>query len=396
MRYVFLTDELPRPGVAGHLAANHAIISWLQGLGHQVTVLLLGTRLAWPVERYGIAPVAGPQIVARAGHVLPRSPRALAAILLRAAVRGLPPLAARWVRRRRHQADAVLGRFCSAAEADWATRYIASEKPDAVLVDTLFRAAPLAAPALHGVNSVIITHDVFHRRHRALVDAGYRVQPRHLSCADEIAALSGARCIAAIQHDEAALLRKLCPTQHVLAAPMAALPCPPPEGRQRQPRRLVFIGSANLPNLDGLRWFFAEIWPHLGGNISLDLIGDCGAALRAVPPGVIRHGRVQDLRTRLHDASLAISPLLVGSGLKVKLLDYAKHGLVTVATPSSLEGFAPDEAAPFVAAASPEEFAAAILRQLAAPARPERALDYVTRHYSPEASFGALRVALGA
>src|SRR5271156_245643 len=119
MRYVFLTDELPRSGSAGHLATNHAIISWLQRLGHQVTVLLLGARLAWPVERYGIAPVAGPQVTAFAGHVLPRAPVALAAILARVALRGLPVPAADWVRRRRHRADAVLGRFCSKEEAGW-------------------------------------------------------------------------------------------------------------------------------------------------------------------------------------------------------------------------------------------------------------------------------------
>ena len=317
-------------------------------------------------------------------------------ILLRAALRGLPVPAAGWVRGRRHRADAVLGRFCTQAEAGWAARYIARDKPDAVLVDTLFRAPALAAPELRGINSVIIAHDVFHRRHRALVSAGYSVQPRHLTCADEIAWLGGARCIAASQHDEAALLQKLCPAQTVFAAPMPALPCPPPEGWRRQPGRLVFIGSAALPNLDGLRWFFAEIWPLLGRNISLDLIGDCGAALRTVPPGVTRHGRVRDLRTLLYNASLAISPLRVGSGLKIKLLEYARHGLLTVATPCSLEGFVPDEAAPFIVASSPESFAAAILRQVAAPAPPDLPVGYVTRHYSVEASFKALRAALGA
>jgi glycosyltransferase involved in cell wall biosynthesis len=396
MRYVFLTDELPRPGVAGHLATNHAIISWLQGRGHQVTVLLLGTRLSWPVERYALAPVAGPQIATWAGHVLPRSARALAAILLRAALRGLPAPAARWVRGRRHHADAVLGRFCTEAEAGWAARYVARHKPDAVLIDTLFRAAPLAAPELRGINSMIVAHDVFHRRHQALTNAGYSVQPRHLSCADEIAWLGGARSIAASQHDEAALLQKLCPAQSVFAAPMPALPCPPPEGWRRKPGRLVFIGSAALPNLDGLRWFFAEIWPRLGETIRLDLIGDCGAALRTVPRGVTRHGRVRDLRELLHSASLAISPLRVGSGLKVKLLEYARHGLITVATPCSLEGFVPDEAAPFIVASSPENFAAAILRQLAVPSRPDAPVAYVTRHYGIETSFSALRAALGA
>ncbi|HTJ90182.1 MAG TPA: glycosyltransferase family 4 protein [Acidocella sp.] len=396
MRYVFLTDELPRPGSAGHLATNHAIISWLQGLGHQVTVLLLGARLAWPVERYDVAPVAGPQIAAWAGHVVPRSAGALAGILLRAGLRALPAPAANRIRRRRHQADAVLGRFCTEAEAGWAARYIAREKPDALLIDTLFRAAPLAAPELRGINSVIIAHDVFHRRHQALTSAGYRVQPRHLSRADEASWLGGARRIAASQPEEASLLQKLCPAQHVFAAPMPALPCPPPEGWRRKPGRLVFIGSAALPNLDGLRWFFAEIWPRLGKNIRLDLIGDCGAALGSVPPGVVRHGRVRDLRPLLYNASLAISPLRVGSGLKVKLLEYARHGLVTVATQCSLEGFMPDEAAPFIAASSPETFAAAILRQLAAPRRPDASINYVTRHYGIETSFSALRAALGA
>jgi glycosyltransferase involved in cell wall biosynthesis len=395
MRYVFLTDELPRPGSAGHLATNHAIISWLQGRGHQVTVLLLGARLDRPAERYGIAPVVGPRIMACGDFLIPRSPRALADILLRAALRGVPAPVADWLRARRHGADAVLGRFCTREETRWAAQRIARLAPDAVLIDTLFRAAPLAAPELRGLNSVIIAHDVFHRRHHALVSAGYSVQPPSLSRAAEIAWLGVTSSIAASQHDEAALLQKLCPAQKVFAAPMPAPPCPPPAGWRRRQGRLVFVGSAALPNLDGLRWFFAEIWPRLDDTISLDLIGDCGAGLRTLPPRVMRHGRVGDLRRLLYDASLAICPLRVGSGLKVKLLEYARHGLVTVATPCSLEGFVA-ESAPFVAAASPQDFATSITRQLAAPARPGPPVAYVARHYGAEANFRALGEALGA
>ena len=53
MRFAFVTDELPRPGTAGHLALNFAIIEWLRGLGHEVEVVLVGRRLPRPVERYG-------------------------------------------------------------------------------------------------------------------------------------------------------------------------------------------------------------------------------------------------------------------------------------------------------------------------------------------------------
>jgi hypothetical protein len=97
----------------------------------------------------------------------------------------------------------------------------------------------------------------------------------------------------------------------------------------------------------------------------------------------------------LHRAALAIAPLRVGSGLKIKLLDYARHGLFTVATLPSLEGFAPDPLAPFIPAATAEAFAEAILQQLAVPPCPDVALAYITRHYGIAASFESLAQALG-
>jgi hypothetical protein len=391
LRFVFVTDELPRPNAAGHLALNHAIISWLQGLGHEVTVLFVGARLALPMERYGLAQVAGPKIKTFGAYLFANSPVTAAAMLARTAARRLPPE----LRKSFHGADAVLGGFTSQSDSLWCARYIARVQPDTVLIDTIFRAGLLSEPELNSVNSVIITHDVFHCRHMALASAGYSVQPQRLTREDEAAWLCGARHIAAIQPDDAKRLAAMCPTQNVFTAPMPAFPCPPLLGLGPLPGRLVFVGSAALPNLDGLRWFFAEVWPLLQGHgITLDLIGDCGAALRQLPAGVRRLGRVENLSPLLHRAALAIAPLRVGSGLKIKLLDYARHGLLTIATPPSLAGFAPDAASPFLIADSPRNFALSILRQLDAPPAPKRALDYIARHYGVAASFSELAKAL--
>ncbi len=179
---------------------------------------------------------------------------------------------------------------------------------------------------------------------------------------------------------------------------MPALPCPRPAGVARQPDRLVFMGSAALPNVDGLRWFLAEIWPALRRwrpQVTLDLIGDCGTALPRLPAGVNRLGRMANFAPALHRAALAISPLRVGSGLKIKLLDYARHGLTTVATPTSLAGFAADPAAPFIAAADATGFALAVMRQLETGHADQPALDYVIRHYGTAASFAGLGQLLG-
>src|SRR5919199_1423989 len=50
----FVTDEVPRPGQAGHLAVNHAILSYLAARGHDI-VVLVRPRLPWPVQIYGRA-----------------------------------------------------------------------------------------------------------------------------------------------------------------------------------------------------------------------------------------------------------------------------------------------------------------------------------------------------
>ena len=232
------------------------------------------------------------------------------------------------------------------------------------------------------------------------MSAGYRVHPSVFSREMETRLLDLAGAVAAIQPEEAETIRRMCPDKNVFSAPMPALPCPRIPGTERVSDRLVFVGSDSLPNLDGLRWFFAEIWPRLRSwraTITLDLIGSCGRALPSLPDGVNRLGVVKTLAPYLHRASLAVSPLRAGSGLKIKVLDYARHGLVTVATPASLQGFASDPEAPFIAAADTIAFANAVAAQLRTNrpgAAERRALEYVTRHYGLERSFGGFTDAL--
>jgi succinoglycan biosynthesis protein ExoO len=391
----FVTDELPRPGAAGHLALNHAIIDWLQQEGFAVTILLTGSRLAWPVELYTEARVTGPHVTQFGSYLGAISPPTMLGIGLRALLRRLPPALAARLRRARHNADAVLGSFPSPSDLRWCARAIDRLQPQAVLIDTVFRAPLLAEPELAGLNSIVITHDVFHRRAQALSAAGYHVLPENFSRIREASLLGRARSIAAIQPDEAELLRAMCPARNIFTAPMPALPCPPPPETQRIPGRLIFVGSDSLPNLDGLRWFFAEIWPQLHPHgLTLDLVGDCGRALPRLPQGVKAWGRVASLAPLLHRASLAISPLRTGSGLKIKLLDYARHGLCTIATPPSLQGFYLDADSPFIMAGSANIFAEAVLRRVATPPPPNAALAYVTLHYGVAASFAGLRSAL--
>ncbi len=358
-------------------------------------MLLTGARLAGPAQRYTTAKVAGPHVRQLGRRLIITSPSALGRQLAQLGLRLLPAGLATRLRRTRHQADMVLGAFPTPEDTRWCARTVARLKPQAVLIDTIFRTPLLAEPELKGVNSIIISHDIFHRRAMAMEAAGYSVQPRDLTRAREAVLLGRASAVAAIQPDEAGIIRAMCPQMPVFTAPMPALPCPPPPGISRISGRLVFVGSASLPNLDAMRWFFSEIWPLLGGHgITLDIIGDCGTALRRLPPGVLACGRVPDLAPYLHRAALAIAPLRAGSGLKIKLLDYARHGLTTIVTPPALAGFDGSPASPFIVAGSAVIFAEAVRRAVQGPPQPEAAIAYCTRHYGEEASFSGLKAAL--
>jgi len=405
MRFVFVSDELPRPGMAGHGAMNHEILAWLRGAGHDVSVLLVRPRLHRLVQRYETASVSGIGIQQWRDLVFPIDLKAVFGILARTALEKLPAGFGTSLRKRlriKHygQADAVLGAFVTPQQSSWCAAQIETLAPDAVLVDTIFRAPILREPALAQRRSVIIAHDLFYRRHRALRSAGYGLYPAELSQEREADLLDLADGIVAIQPEEAAEFRKMCPNRSICTAPMPAEPCWRPANIARIPDRLVFVGSATLPNLDGLRWLFAEIWPGLRAarpQVALDLVGDCGGAFPILPAGVNRLGRVASLAPVLHRAALAISPLRMGSGLKIKILDYARHGLTTVATAESLAGFAADEAAPFIAANGAAGFAGAVLARLSAPDpdSERQAMAYVTKYYDVEASFAGLAALLG-
>ena len=373
---------------------NHAIISWLRSQGYDVTVVLTGMRLTAPLVRYDLASVCGPH-VGRAGAYTVASPLAVGRLFCRKLFRRLPVSLTDHFRRLRRQPDAVLGKFPEPSETPWFTSILEKLAPEAILIDTIFRVPLVADSKQVKFKRIIITHDVFYRRAEALRAIGYRVLPEGLTRQRETQLLAQAAHIAAIQPEEANLLQEMCPQANVFTAPMPALPCPAPGNVERLAGRLVFVGSDTLPNLDGLQWFFAEIWPELiRHGLTLDLIGDCGPALHKLPHGVNALGRVADLAPLLHRASLAISPLRTGSGLKIKLLDYARHGLFTVTTSSSLQGFNSDPDAPFIIADGAPMFTETILRHVATPPLSRAAIAYVSRHYNTESAFKGLRTVL--
>ena len=103
--------------------------------------------------------------------------------------------------------------------------------------------------------------------------------------------------------------------------------------------RVVFTGALHtLPNRDGIRWFCEEVWPVIRRQVAdatLDIVGaQPPADVLALDtlPGVSIHADVRDVVPFLARARVAVIPLRIGTGSRLKALEAMAAGRAVVAT----------------------------------------------------------------
>jgi len=158
------------------------------------------------------------------------------------------------------------------------------------------------------------------------------------------------------------------------------LPMPrPPVARRWDGQRLLFVGSAgHFPNVEAVRWLATELMPQLAALCPGAVLHVAGCSRQDVPQAqvpacVVLEGFVSAERLdELHRlADLFVCPVVLGSGVKIKVLEAAAYGLPVAATPESLRGidFLKDLA--LVIGRDPGQAARAIAQALVSPSRLE-------------------------
>jgi glycosyltransferase involved in cell wall biosynthesis len=137
---------------------------------------------------------------------------------------------------------------------------------------------------------------------------------------------------------------------------------------------LIFFGAHNyFPNADGLRFFFAEIWPLILSarpSTRLRVVGPLPPAniLALQPTNAAFEGYVDDIVAEVGRAAVAIAPLRIGGGTRLKVLEAMALGRPVVATRIGAEGIDVEHDRDLLLADEPRSFADAVLRLLAQPA----------------------------
>jgi|HubBroStandDraft_1064217.scaffolds.fasta_scaffold45188_2 glycosyltransferase involved in cell wall biosynthesis len=267
---------------------------------------------------------------------------------------------------------------------------IGAARPDVVHFDGLHVAgyAPLVAALAPRALRVLRCHNAEYMILQRLAEAEanplkrtlIELQARRVK-AYECAMLDHFDLILAITDTDAARFRALnrgCDARLAILPAGANIPTtlPPEPAQTGNTVRLIHIAAMDwVPNQDGLRWLRDQVLPALDSarlDYHLDVVGKSmpGEFFGMNGPRVTVHGFVDDLTSLIRAAHIAVVPLRVGSGMRVKILDYWAMGIPIVATRVAAEGLFNGVSAEIALADEPADFARAIERLATNP--PER------------------------
>lgn len=170
---------------------------------------------------------------------------------------------------------------------------------------------------------------------------------RHVAREIERRAMRGYDVVTAVAEADARTLRSIGPAgvpvevvpNGVDAAVFAPLDLP------EDPASLVFVGAMSFPpNIAAVTWFVDAVFPIVRAarpDSTFTIVGrdpSPAVAALAARPGVVVTGEVDDVRPYLARATIAVSPMTSGSGIKNKVLEALAMARPVVATPLAVEG----------------------------------------------------------
>jgi len=212
-----------------------------------------------------------------------------------------------------------------------------------------------------------------------------RLAREAIACrAAEVDAWRRATLCATVTHEDGNVLKTIAPDVSTLGVPDGAdhldLSCASEtvdrrSAEKRRAPRLIFVANfAYQPNVDAAVFLLDEILPRVRSQVPysmLDLVGNAPPASlmeQAGRLGGIRvTGRVRDVTPFLLGADVAVCPLRIGGGVKVKVLEAVVAGIPVVTTPVGAQGLPTGLGVPLVAAPDPDAIAEAVVRALRDP-----------------------------
>lgn len=160
---------------------------------------------------------------------------------------------------------------------------------------------------------------------------------------------------------------------------------------------LAFIGSMDwMPNVDGVLWFAGEVLPLIRKKLpqcSVAVVGRKPARevtkLAERDPAIRVTGTVEDVRPWLWGSKVAVVPLRIGGGTRLKIYEAMAARTPVVSTTIGAEGLGVTSGENILIADEPEAFADACIRLISDADERQRISEAGWEHVSTKHSWDA-------
>lgn len=364
MRILFVSLAPPFPLTNGHRLRTWALLHALIQEGHQVALITFAdpgeVGAASPLrklcERVEVLP-APRRVPVPGGDYLGRA---------LALVSSLPFGA--W-------------RFQSAAMRKRVEQALATGRYDAILCDGVYNMPNIPAPSPPVLlNKDDIAHVIFERYlplERNPLRKFYGYWELKKLRAWEPETCNQASGILVCCENDRSILEAQCPNAPIAVLPNVVDTEAYPVAGPGQSATLLYQGAMDwYPNRDAVEFFASAILPELRariGDVRFRVLSPIPSpdfrARFANTPEVEFTGKVPDLREEIARAALCVVPLRIGSGTRFKIIEAAAMGKAIVSTRIGAEGLEFADGQEILLADDPRDFAEAVARLLADPAR---------------------------
>lgn len=131
------------------------------------------------------------------------------------------------------------------------------------------------------------------------------------------------------------------------------------QNMMRYDQRAIFSGSDVEHNRNTVKYILEQIAPKLEQSHGFIIKGPCGNRYKHYSnKNVFFDLSIDPLRYAAKACTVALNPMIQGSGTSMKILDYLKHGLPVISTEFGMRGY--DDLRPFVKITPLEEFPQAL------------------------------------
>jgi len=245
-----------------------------------------------------------------------------------------------------------------------------------------------------GMKMVIDQHNIEHellertfKHEKAFLRKWFSWRESRLLKRGEIERCRKAQVVLVTSERERSALKRLLPKQQVEVIPngvdIATFIQRDPA--QEIAHRIIFTGRMDYyPNIDAVLFFARECWPQIHSQVpgaSWQIVGkDPPREVRdlAELPGITVTGTVPDVTSYLASAAVAIAPLQIGSGTRLKILEALAMQKAVVTTSQGCEGLSVTSGEHLIVADQAQKFTQAVV-DLMQDSQKRNALGYAGR-----------------